>query len=68
MKKFIVVLSGPTATGKPDFSIKLAKEINGEIISADSMQVYRGLDIGTDKISPERMEGIQHYLIHISEP
>jgi tRNA dimethylallyltransferase len=68
MKKFIVVLSGPTATGKTDFSIKLAKEINGEIISADSMQVYRGLDIGTDKISPERMEGIKHYLLDIREP
>ncbi len=68
MEKFIIVISGPTAAGKTDFSIKLAKEIGGEIISADSMQVYKGLDIGTDKVSPEKAEGIKHYLIDIREP
>ncbi|RUM41885.1 MAG: tRNA (adenosine(37)-N6)-dimethylallyltransferase MiaA [Desulfurobacterium sp.] len=67
-EKPLIVITGPTATGKTDFSIKLAREIGGEIISADSMQVYRGLDIGTDKISKEIREKIPHYLIDIREP
>jgi len=67
-EKLLIVITGPTATGKTDFSIKLAREIGGEIISADSMQVYRGLDIGTDKISKEIREKIPHYLIDIREP
>ncbi|SNR58791.1 tRNA (adenosine(37)-N6)-dimethylallyltransferase MiaA [Desulfurobacterium atlanticum] len=64
----VVILTGPTATGKTDFSIKLAKEIDAEIISADSMQVYKELDIGTDKISYEGMKGIPHHLIDIVPP
>lgn len=67
-EKPLIVITGPTAAGKTDFSIKLAKAIGGEIISADSMQVYRELDIGTDKISPDRMEGIPHHLIDIIDP
>ena len=60
MKQPLVILTGPTAVGKSDLSIKLAKQINGEIISADSMQVYRGMDIGSAKIRPEEMQGIRH--------
>ncbi len=67
-EKPLIVITGPTAAGKTDFSIKLAKEINGEIISADSMQVYKGLDIGTDKIFSDRTDGISHYLIDIVSP
>ena len=67
-EKPLIVITGPTATGKTDFSIKLAREIGGEIISADSMQIYKGLDIGTDKISKEIREEIPHYLIDIREP
>ncbi|OMH40977.1 tRNA (adenosine(37)-N6)-dimethylallyltransferase MiaA [Desulfurobacterium indicum] len=67
-EKPLIVITGPTAAGKTDFSIKLAKAIGGEIISADSMQVYRELDIGTDKISSDRMEGIPHHLIDIVYP
>ena len=63
MKQPLVILTGPTAVGKSDLSIKLAKQINGEIISADSMQVYRGMDIGSAKTRPEEMQGIRHYLI-----
>jgi len=66
--KPLIVISGPTATGKTDFSIKLAREIDGEIISADSMQVYKGLDIGTDKVSEEIRKEIPHYLIDVVEP
>ncbi len=67
-EKPLIVITGPTATGKTDFSLKLAKEIGGEIISADSMQVYKGLDIGTDKVSKEIREKIPHHLIDIVEP
>lgn len=67
-RKKLIILSGPTAAGKTDLSIALAKAIGGEIISADSMQVYRGFDIGTAKIRPEEMEGIPHYLIDILGP
>ena len=66
--KDLVVITGPTAVGKTDISIKLAKKINGEIISADSIQVYKGLDIGSAKISTEEMDGIKHYLIDVLEP
>lgn len=68
MKKKLIVLSGPTAVGKSALSVALAKKIGGEIISADSMQVYRGLDIGSAKISPEEMQGVPHYLIDVLEP
>ncbi len=64
----LVIISGPTAAGKTDLSIALAKAIGGEIISADSMQVYKRFDIGTAKIRPEEMDGVKHYLIDIFEP
>ena len=68
MKKPLIVIGGPTACGKTGFSIKLAKEIGGEIISADSMQVYRYMDIGTAKVTPEEADGIPHYLIDEFDP
>ena len=64
----LIVLTGPTAVGKTDLSIKLAKKINGEIISADSIQVYRGFDIGSAKISKEEMQGVPHHLIDVLDP
>lgn len=64
----LIIISGPTAAGKTDLSIALAKAIGGEIISADSMQVYKRFDIGTAKIRPEEMDGVMHYLIDIFEP
>lgn len=64
----LVIIAGPTAVGKSALSVELAKRIGGEIVSADSMQVYRGMDIGTAKITSEEMQGIQHYLIDICEP
>jgi tRNA dimethylallyltransferase len=67
-KPFIVVIVGPTAVGKTEFSIELAKRINGEIISGDSMQVYKGMDIGTAKVSTEEMDGVPHYMIDILNP
>lgn len=63
-----MILSGPTAVGKTELSIGLAKRIGGEIISADSMQVYKTMDIGTAKIRPEQMQGVPHHLIDILEP
>lgn len=67
-KKPLLILTGPTAVGKTALSIGLAKALNGEIISADSMQVYRHMDIGTAKIKKEQMQGIPHYLIDEYEP
>jgi len=67
-KKPLIVLTGPTAVGKTSLSIGLARAVDGEIISADSMQVYKYMDIGTAKISPEEMHGIPHYLISEFEP
>ncbi|MCR5626423.1 MAG: tRNA (adenosine(37)-N6)-dimethylallyltransferase MiaA [Lachnospiraceae bacterium] len=67
-KKKLVILSGPTAAGKSALSISLAKDIGGEIISADSMQVYKYLDIGSDKISKEAMKGVPHYLVDVLDP
>ena len=67
-KKPMIILSGPTAVGKTALSIELAKRINGAIISADSMQVYKHMDIGSAKIMPEEMCGIKHYLIDALEP
>ncbi|MBQ7247919.1 MAG: tRNA (adenosine(37)-N6)-dimethylallyltransferase MiaA [Lachnospiraceae bacterium] len=63
MKKPLVILTGPTASGKSGLSVSLAQAIGGEIISADSMQVYRGMDIGSAKIRPEEMQGVRHHLI-----
>lgn len=62
-KQPMVILTGPTAVGKTNLSIELAKRINGAIISADSMQVYKYMDIGSAKIMPQEMQGIKHYLI-----
>lgn len=64
----LVVLAGPTAVGKTELSIRLARRIDGEIISADSMQVYRGMDIGSAKVTVPEMQGIPHHLIDIFEP
>ena len=66
--KPLVILVGPTAVGKTAASIGLAKALNGEIISGDSMQIFRGLDIGTAKITKEEMQGVPHHLIDIKEP
>ena len=68
IKKKLLVLIGPTAVGKTQTSIKLAKAFNGEIISGDSMQIYKKMDIGTAKIMQAEMEGIPHYLIDIKNP
>ena len=68
MKRPLVILTGPTAVGKTNASIGLAKKIGGAIISADSMQVYRHMDIGSAKIRPEEMDGVKHYLIDVLEP
>ncbi len=68
-KKFsLVIVTGPTAVGKTSLSVELAKRIGGEIISADSMQVYRGMDIGSAKVTKEEMQGVPHYLIDEFEP
>lgn len=67
-KKPMIILTGPTAVGKTDLSIQLAKAMNGEIISADSMQVYRHMDIGSAKVTPEEMDGVPHHLIDVLEP
>lgn len=66
--KNIIILTGPTAVGKTELSIQLAKKVGAEIISADSMQVYKGMDIGTAKITKEEMCGVKHYLIDILSP
>ena len=68
MEKPLIVLTGPTAIGKTSLSISLAKAVNGEIISADSMQVYKHMDIGSAKICPEEMKGVPHYLVDVLEP
>ena len=62
-KKPLIILTGPTAVGKTDLSIALAKAVNGAVISADSMQVYRYMDIGSAKISQKEMQGVPHYLV-----
>lgn len=68
MKKKMIILTGPTAVGKTSLSIKLCQKIGGDIISADSMQIYKYMDIGTAKISPEEMAGVKHYLIDELDP
>ncbi|MBR4513818.1 MAG: tRNA (adenosine(37)-N6)-dimethylallyltransferase MiaA [Lachnospiraceae bacterium] len=67
-KKSMVILTGPTAAGKTGLSIRLAKEINAEIVSADSVQVYRDMNIGSAKITSEEMQGIPHHLIDVLDP
>lgn len=67
-KKPLIIIAGPTAVGKSDLAVNFAKEFGGEVISADSMQVYRGLDIGSAKITPEEMQGVPHHLIDVLDP
>lgn len=67
-KRPLIILTGPTAVGKTKLSLELARKIGGEIVSADSMQVYKYMDIGSAKISPEEMSGVRHHLIDILEP
>ena len=67
-KKPLIILTGPTAVGKTGLSVRLAAQIGAEIISADSMQVYRRMDIGSAKIMPEEMQGIPHYLLDVLDP
>ena len=64
----IVVITGPTATGKTRLGVMLARELGGEVVSADSMQLYRGMDIGTAKPTPAEMQGVPHHLIDVAEP
>ena len=68
MKPEVIVIAGPTASGKTALSIELAKRINGEIISSDSMQIYKDMDIGTAKVTKEEMQGIKHYLVDFISP
>ena len=67
-KPKVIVIAGPTASGKSNLAIELAKQINGEIISADSMQIYKEMNIGTAKVTPKEMQGIKHYMIDIINP
>lgn len=67
-KPQVIVIAGPTASGKTSVSVELAKRINGEIISADSMQIYKEMNIGTAKVTKEEMQGIKHYLIDVISP
>ncbi|MCI2049993.1 MAG: tRNA (adenosine(37)-N6)-dimethylallyltransferase MiaA [Lachnospiraceae bacterium] len=64
----LVIIAGPTATGKSSLAVELSLRLNGAVISADSMQVYRGMDIGTAKITRQEMRGIRHYLIDVADP
>ena len=68
MKRPLLILTGPTAAGKTALSIQAAKAFDGEIISADSMQVYKGMDIGSAKIRRDEMDGVPHHLIDVLEP
>ena len=68
LKQPLIIISGPTSAGKTALSLKLAKTVGGEIISADSMQVYRHMDIGTAKIKPSEMQGVPHYLVDCLNP
>ncbi len=68
MMNKLIIIAGPTASGKSAAAVSLAKRINGSILSADSMQVYRGMDIGSAKVTPEEMQGIPHELIDILDP
>ena len=68
MKRPLIIVTGPTAVGKTSLSIRLAKALDGEIISADSMQVYRGMDIGSAKVTASEMDGVPHHLIDVLDP
>lgn len=67
-KPTILVILGPTASGKSDLAVALAKKLNGEVVSADSRQVYKGLNLGTGKITKKEMEGVPHYLLDVASP
>ncbi|MCL6637469.1 MAG: tRNA (adenosine(37)-N6)-dimethylallyltransferase MiaA [Alicyclobacillus sp.] len=67
-KSPVLCIVGPTATGKSELAVLVAREVGGEVISADSMQVYRGMDIGTAKLTPEEMQGVPHHLINVVDP
>lgn len=64
----VIVIAGPTASGKTGLSVEVAKQLNTEIISADSMQIYRGMDVGTAKVTPAEQQGIQHHMIDVVSP
>ncbi len=68
MKPIVYVIGGPTASGKSKLAVELAKKINGEIVSADSMQIYKDMNIGTAKIKEAEMQGIKHYMIDFVSP
>ena len=68
MNNKLIVIAGPTAVGKTDLSIEVARRLNGEIISADSMQIYKYMDIGSAKVMPEEMKGIKHHMIDVVDP
>lgn len=68
MQQKVIVIVGPTASGKSAYAVKLAKKIDGEVISADSRQVYKGLDIGTGKIAEKEMRGVPHHLLDVVSP
>lgn len=68
MKDKVIVIEGPTSSGKTELSVELAKKINGEIVSSDSMQIYKDMQIGTSKVTKEEMQGIQHYLVDCISP
>lgn len=67
-KRDLLIIAGPTGTGKSDFAIELAQKVQGEVISCDSMQIYKGLDIGTAKVMPSETKGITHHMIDVVEP
>ena len=68
MQPKLVVITGPTASGKTALGVALAQRLGGEVVSADSMQIYRGMDIGTAKPTPEEMQGVPHHMIDIADP
>lgn len=68
MKDKVIIITGPTASGKSSLALKLAKDLNGEIISADSQQIYKDMDIGTNKVSKEEMDGVAHHILDIKNP
>lgn len=68
LKEKLVVIVGPTAVGKTKLGVELAKALDGEVISGDSMQIYRGMDIGTAKVTEEEMDGVRHHMLDIKEP
>lgn len=68
MSKKLIVILGPTASGKSELAVKLAKKFKGEIVSADSRQIYKGMDIGTGKVTKKEMKGIPHYLLDVASP